>query len=54
MDICENCQKLKNTLIQIKNRNLTGISSVKVNHASQEILVEKVHQQRKVFFLFII
>ncbi|RHZ82894.1 hypothetical protein Glove_103g266 [Diversispora epigaea] len=40
-------KKLKNTLIKIKNQNLTSILSVKVNHTFQEILVEKVHQQRK-------
>jgi hypothetical protein len=42
MDICQNCQKLRNTLIKIQNRNLTGVSSIKVSHASQEVLIEKV------------
>uniref|UniRef100_U9TUF1 Uncharacterized protein n=1 Tax=Rhizophagus irregularis (strain DAOM 181602 / DAOM 197198 / MUCL 43194) TaxID=747089 RepID=U9TUF1_RHIID len=47
MDICQNCQKLRNTLIKIRNRNLTGVSSIKVSHASQEVLIEKVQLQRK-------
>ena len=50
MSICKNCQKLKNTLIKIRNRNLIGVSTIKVNHASQEILAKKVQLQRKVGF----
>ncbi|CAH1761767.1 4196_t:CDS:10, partial [Entrophospora sp. SA101] len=44
---CENCKKLKNTLIKIRSRYLTGTKSVKTNHASQEILSEAVQEQRK-------
>jgi hypothetical protein len=49
MNICENCQKLKDTLAKIKKRNLTSVSFVKINHVSQEILIKKIYQQRKVF-----
>jgi hypothetical protein len=48
INICQNCQKLKDTLIKIKNRNLTDALFIKINHASREILAEKVQQQRKV------
>nr|CAG8602218.1 16006_t:CDS:2 [Entrophospora candida] len=48
---CENCKKLKNTLIKICRRYLNGTKSVKTNHASQEILSEAVQEQRKVVFL---
>jgi hypothetical protein len=47
-NICKNCQKLKDTLIKIKNRNLMNGLPIKVTHASQEILFEKVQLQRKV------
>lgn len=47
-EICENCQKLKGTLIKIKNRNQTNILPVKVVHASQEVLAKKIQFQRKV------
>ena len=52
MSICQNCQKLKNTLTQIRNRNLSGTLSIKISHASQEALAEKVQLQRKVSFFF--
>ena len=51
INICPNCQKLKDTLIKIKNRNLTGASSIKISHASREILAEKIQLQRKVIIL---
>lgn len=35
---CENCKKLRKTMIKIRNRFLAGTKSVKINHASQEIL----------------
>ncbi|CAG8605495.1 5830_t:CDS:2, partial [Diversispora eburnea] len=44
--ICENCFKLKKTLQQIQQRILTGVNSTKTIHASKEILIEKVNQQR--------
>ncbi|PKC16275.1 hypothetical protein RhiirA5_477019 [Rhizophagus irregularis] len=47
VNICENCKKLKDTLIKIKNRNLMNDLPVKVTHASQEILSKKVQFQRK-------
>ncbi|RHZ46935.1 hypothetical protein Glove_603g8 [Diversispora epigaea] len=49
MNICQNCQKIKNTLIQIqiRNQNHTNVSSIKTNHASREILTEKIQLQRK-------
>jgi hypothetical protein len=46
--ICENCFKLKKTLQQIQQRILTGVNSTKTIHASKEILIEKVNQQRLV------
>ena len=46
--ICENCVKLQNTMSKIRSRILSGINSAKVMHASKEILVEKVNQQRKI------
>ncbi|UZO08709.1 uncharacterized protein OCT59_028962 [Rhizophagus irregularis] len=46
-DICENCQKLKDTLIKIKNRNQKNALPVKVVHASQEVLAKKIQLQRK-------
>ena len=47
-NICSNCQKLKDTLIKIKNRNLMGVLPTKVVHASQEVLAQKIQVQRKV------
>ncbi|PKK55861.1 hypothetical protein RhiirC2_801314, partial [Rhizophagus irregularis] len=47
-NICKNCQKLKNTLIKIKNRNSMGTLPTKVAHASQEVLAKKIQLQRKV------
>jgi hypothetical protein len=47
-NICENCQKLKNTLIKIKNRNQTNTLPVKIVHASQEVLAKKIQLQKKV------
>lgn len=49
-NICENCQKLKDTLIKIKNRNQTNTLPVKVVHASQEVLAKKIQLQRMVIF----
>ncbi|PKY34118.1 hypothetical protein RhiirB3_395319, partial [Rhizophagus irregularis] len=46
-NICENCQKLQDTLIKIKNRNQTNALPVKVIHASQEVLAKKIQLQRK-------
>ncbi|PKB95609.1 hypothetical protein RhiirA5_385892 [Rhizophagus irregularis] len=46
--ICKNCAKLQKTMQQIQKRCLTGTNSVKAIHASKEILIEKVNQQRKV------
>ncbi|RHZ48040.1 hypothetical protein Glove_562g45 [Diversispora epigaea] len=46
--ICENCFKLKKTLQQIQQRILTGVNSTKTIHASKEILIKKVNQQRLV------
>ena len=45
--MCENCEKLKKTLQRIQQRILNGINSIKVMHASKEVLIEKVNQQRK-------
>jgi len=49
-DICENCKKLKNTMTQIRKRFLAGTNFVKTDHASNELLVETIQQQRKVYF----
>jgi len=46
--ICENCAKLRKTMQKIQERILAGTNSVKVMHASKEVLIEKVNQQRKV------
>lgn len=46
--ICENCAKLRKTMQKIQKRILAGTNSVKVMHASKEILIEKINQQRKV------
>ncbi|UZO25795.1 uncharacterized protein OCT59_018054 [Rhizophagus irregularis] len=46
-NIYENCQKLKNTLIKIKNRNQTNTLPVKVIYTSQEVLAKKIQLQRK-------
>ncbi|GBC39887.2 hypothetical protein GLOIN_2v1773882 [Rhizophagus irregularis DAOM 181602=DAOM 197198] len=51
INICQNCQKLKDTLTKIRNQNLAGILSTKISHASQEILANKVQLQRKVMFI---
>lgn len=51
INICQNCQKLKDTLTKIRNRNLAGTLSTKISHASQEILANKVQLQRKVMFI---
>lgn len=51
-DICENCQKLKDTLIKIKNRNQKNALPVKVVHASQEVLAKKIQLQRKVIIIY--
>ena len=50
-NICNNCQKLKNTLMKIKNRNLMGTLPTKVVHNSQEVLVQKIQIQRKVIVI---
>jgi len=47
-NIYSNCQKLKDTLIKIKNRNLMDVLPTKVVHASQEVLAQKIQVQRKV------
>ena len=47
-NICENCVKLRNTLSIIQKRILVGTNSTKVMHASKEVLMEKVNQQRKI------
>ncbi|RIA89067.1 hypothetical protein C1645_738919 [Glomus cerebriforme] len=44
---CENCEKLRKTLQKIQQRILNRINSIKVTHASKEIFIEKVNQQRK-------
>src|ERR1700722_7784248 len=46
--ICENCAKLQRIMQQIQKRILAKASFVKAIHASKEILIEKVNQQRKV------
>lgn len=51
-DIYENCQKLKDTLIKIKNRNQKNALPVKVVHASQEVLAKKIQLQRKVIIIY--
>jgi len=48
INICQKYQKLKDTLIKIKNQILAGTLSTKISHASQEILAKKVQLQRKV------
>ena len=47
-DICENCEKLRKTMQQIRRRFLVGVNPVKTIHASKNILIEKVEEQRKV------
>ena len=47
-NICENCEKLKKTMQQINRRFLTGTNSTKIVHASKDLLIEKVKEQRKV------
>ncbi|PKY59871.1 hypothetical protein RhiirA4_482990 [Rhizophagus irregularis] len=39
---CENCQKLYKTMQQIYKRSLAGMNSVKIAHASKEILIQRV------------
>ncbi len=46
--ICINCNKLLNTLGQIRGRHVTGVQAVKISHASEAMLVQTVHDQRKV------
>ena len=45
---CKNCEKLKKTMQQICRRYLAGVNSVKTVHASKNILIEKVNEQRKI------
>ena len=47
-EICENYAKLRKTMQKIQKRISIGTNSVKVMHASKEILMEKVNQQRKI------
>lgn len=47
-NICKNCQRLKDTLIKIKNRNLVGTLRGRVAHSSHEVLKKKIQLQRKV------
>jgi len=47
-NICENCIKLRKTMQKIQKRIITGTNSVKIMHASKEILMEKFDQQRKI------
>ena len=42
-NICENCAKLKKTIQQIQRRISDEVNSIKVTHASKEILIEKVN-----------
>lgn len=46
-NICQNCKRLQKTLKQIQQRILAGVSSVKTVHASKDILLTKINQQRK-------
>ncbi|POG61448.1 hypothetical protein GLOIN_2v1814039 [Rhizophagus irregularis DAOM 181602=DAOM 197198] len=46
-NVCKNCQKLKDTLIKIKNRNFMDTLHFKSAHASQEVLSKKIQIQRK-------
>ncbi|RHZ87681.1 hypothetical protein Glove_33g145 [Diversispora epigaea] len=46
--ICERCSKLKIIMKQIQQRNLLGVNSKKIIHASKEILVEKINLQQKI------
>jgi len=50
-NICKNCKKLQKTVQQIYRRYMAGISSVKVIHASKDVLAEKVNEQRKIIKL---
>jgi GTP1/Obg family GTP-binding protein len=47
-NICENCEKLKRTMQQIRRRFLTGTNSIKIIHASKDLLIKQVKEQRKV------
>src|SRR3984957_11057816 len=47
-NVCENCEKLKKTMQQIHRRFLTGTNSIKIVHASKDLLIEKVKEQRKI------
>ena len=47
VNICDNCQKVYKTMQQIHRRSLAGINSVKIVHASKEILIEKIEHQKK-------
>jgi hypothetical protein len=46
-NICDNCQKVYKTMQQIHRRSLAGVNSVKIAHASKEILIEKIEHQKK-------
>lgn len=50
-NVCKNCQKLKDTLIKIKNRNFMDTLHFKSAHASQEVLSKKIQIQRKVIIM---
>lgn len=50
-DMCKNCKKLQKTMQQIRRRYLAGINSMKVIHASKDVLAEKVNEQRKIIKL---
>ena len=44
---CDNCQKVYKTMQQIHRRSLAGVNSVKIAHASKEVLIEKIEHQKK-------
>jgi len=46
--VCENCAKLRKTMQKIQKRISVGTNSVKLMHASKEILMEKADQQQKI------
>ncbi|GBC15382.2 hypothetical protein GLOIN_2v1762743 [Rhizophagus irregularis DAOM 181602=DAOM 197198] len=48
---CILVKKLQKTMQQIRQRYLAGINSVKVIHASKDVLAEKVNEQRKIIKL---
>jgi hypothetical protein len=45
--LCDNCLKVYKTMQQIHRRSLAGVNSVKIAHASKEILIEKIEHQKK-------